>query len=306
MRLVLLILIALVGCQPSTGPAPTPPQSEATPTDESALEPERLMTWAGDYLYEEAEDRFTFLYALHLDPSADGFDGTLDVDGWQTHKRLSVRGASDGDRLAVIATGTRPDHTGETPAVGDTLFVLESVSGEGAPDVVTRWRSLEPSLPDTPRLGVAFDRLGAPADWAMTPRGAGNLVIGMTLDQARAAGAELSARGVAQGDCAYARPLGGPKDLGVMLIGDRVARIEAWSDSEVRTDTGIGIGSTEAEVRRAYPDLTAEPHVYTDGQYLNVDLGDERQLVFETDEAGVVSSFRVGSLPEVGWVEGCS
>lgn len=86
-----------------------------------------------------------------------------------------------------------------------------------------------------------------------------------------------------------------------------VGRVEVAGSSAIRTDRGIGIGSTEAEVRRAYgQDLTEEPHPYVDGSYLIHEpssLGN-RQMIFET-EGQVVTSFRVGDDQTTPWIEGC-
>ncbi|HSM07316.1 MAG TPA: hypothetical protein VK858_21995 [Longimicrobiales bacterium] len=74
-----------------------------------------------------------------------------------------------------------------------------------------------------------------------------------------------------------------------------------------RTGRGVGIGSGEDEVRAAYGEgVEVTPHRYTDGSYLTVrEPSGSRALVFETD-GRVVTMFRVGALPQVAWVEGCS
>jgi hypothetical protein len=79
-------------------------------------------------------------------------------------------------------------------------------------------------------------------------------------------------------------------------------------DTGRRTAAGVGVGSTEEEVRRAYGSaVEATPHKYTDGRYLTIRApSGDRALVFETDEAATITTFRVGALPEVGWIEGCS
>jgi hypothetical protein len=66
----------------------------------------------------------------------------------------------------------------------------------------------------------------------------------------------------------------------------------------------VSVGSSEAEVRAAFPRLTVEPHKYTDGRYLNAKLSPKSGVVFETDKIKV-TRFRLGTYPAVEYVEGC-
>jgi hypothetical protein len=75
----------------------------------------------------------------------------------------------------------------------------------------------------------------------------------------------------------------------------------------IRTAAGVGIGSSEAAVRSAYPGRVVEaPHKYVAGaKYLTVSSGGH-VLLFETDEKGVVTTFRFGDPDPTSWVEGCA
>ena len=164
-----------------------------------------------------------------------------------------------------------------------------------------------------------------PGASAVSLRGIGPVLVGMTVSQAsKAAAVALVADGLPDPDseCGFVHPKGGrPKGLSFMVTGasdeegeagqtDRIARVDV--DSTVfKTRSGMGVGNTEAEVKAAYPDrIKVEPHKYVDeGHYLVYqpqDAADARfGLVFETDGTKV-TSFRAGRQPEVGWVEGCS
>ena len=148
----------------------------------------------------------------------------------------------------------------------------------------------------------------APGDpWVVTTGGIGALHAGMTTAEAGTAlGAPLPA--VASGECEMMRVPGAPGEVYLMVVADTVVRFDV-RDSTIATAAGARLGDSEARVRGLYPaSVRSEPHKYTSGRYLIVTAPDDtlRRLVFETDSAGAVTTFRSGRVPEVEWVEGCS
>jgi hypothetical protein len=80
---------------------------------------------------------------------------------------------------------------------------------------------------------------------------------------ARLEGIEPDARSV--NECAYLRSRALPAGVGVMFMDGRVVRIDI-REGDTRTASGIGIGSSEDDVRRVYGRrITLEPHKYIDG-----------------------------------------
>ena len=91
-----------------------------------------------------------------------------------------------------------------------------------------------------------------------------------------------------------------------MIVDERVARVDI-AEAGPLTVAGVGVGSPESEVKRAYRDrVEVSPHKYTapEGHYLTIAQGD-LAIVFETDGTRV-TRYRAGRLPEVAWVERCS
>lgn len=144
-----------------------------------------------------------------------------------------------------------------------------------------------------------------------TTAGIGGFEVGRTY--AEIAGAtgqpvEVSNEVDVGSECVYVSIEGGPADVSGLGDPDRLRSVEVGNPA-VRTKSGLGIGSTEAEVYDAFPGrVTARPHTYVQGgNYLDFVPEDtpERIVVFDTDGA-TVSYFRVG---EPGWadaVEGCA
>ena len=140
--------------------------------------------------------------------------------------------------------------------------------------------------------------------WTAAGARVGPIRIDMSRQEAEAAlTAPLAGERSSKG-CVIVRPSRGPDEVQVMLIDDRVARVDV-TQRGVATDAGIRVGDPEARVREAYAGrVTQSPHKYTPGHYLTVDDRSERHVVFETDGERV-TRYRVGRIPEVDWVEGC-
>lgn len=90
---------------------------------------------------------------------------------------------------------------------------------------------------------------------------------------------------------------------------DYVAQLHPPAHSPITTQAGIGIGSTEADIRRAYGrklKIVPDPYMESEGNNLTVeDLGHHRGILFETVH-GKVTSFRAGIHPSLEYSEGCS
>jgi hypothetical protein len=166
--------------------------------------------------------------------------------------------------------------------------------------------TIPPSSPSpTPSYEpVVFGPLG-PLDH-VEPNRIGPVVIGMTLAQAEAAAEQdLKQEGDDLGGCVYYAPRSGQPDVSFMVIDGVVSRIDVDSGT-TSTNRDIGIGSTEAEVKRSYPTAVVSKHPYTDGHYLRVlDEDGKHATLFETD-GHKVTSFRSGYANAVDQIEGCA
>lgn len=90
----------------------------------------------------------------------------------------------------------------------------------------------------------------------------------------------------------------------------KVRRITLGQRSTVKLAEGIGVGASEADVRKWFAGFRSTPHKYVEapGKYLtapNADSGDPA-LRFEIGQDGRVSLIHVGTMPVLGYVEGCS
>lgn len=151
----------------------------------------------------------------------------------------------------------------------------------------------------------------APGAWQVTISGYGPIEPGMTLAQAQdAAGRRLTAINPGFETCDFVYFEDDPaRRVGFMVIDGVVARIDI-SDSAVATGKGIRVGDPESRVMEQYAGrVTVSPHKYVEGHYLTVSPATTEnsgnEMVFETDGERV-TTYRIGRVPEVEFIEGCS
>lgn len=135
--------------------------------------------------------------------------------------------------------------------------------------------------------------------------------VGMTVAQVeRALHAKLSIEfpnGDGPDGCGEASARGREESLAYMFERGRVTRVDlAGARSPVRTATGIGLGSSIADIRRAYGTAArAQTDVYSEEPDFEVKSPDRKAaIVFET-EHGKVVRIHAGQLPSAEYIEGC-
>ena len=148
----------------------------------------------------------------------------------------------------------------------------------------------------------------ADARWCLSMSGLGAVRAGMTVDEVLPlldwSGLERKQRA---GECWYLR-YDGPAAFRLMIIDDRVARIELTGVTGLRTFSGVGIGTTETALKNIYGSrLDVQPHKYLEGGHaitLRSGAGTEG-LRFETVK-GAVTAIQAGPWEHLNYVEGCS
>ena len=157
----------------------------------------------------------------------------------------------------------------------------------------------------------ATSRQAAASGPVLTPLGVGHLKVGMTLAEARrASGRRIVEEGEVFSSCRYALVPG--LRVSLMLLHDRIARVDVERGSRVHALGGIRRGDTEAAVRAFFgPKVVETPHVYVHGgSYLTVGWRSGRYagrgIRFETNEQGTVTSIYAGRHDPIRYVEGCA
>ena len=157
-------------------------------------------------------------------------------------------------------------------------------------------------------LALATAAAVPPSAWRLTPDGYGPIRIGMRrAEVARIVAAPLVGEEVTEG-CIETHASRGWGGMWFMFEEGRLTRISISGRTRVATPRGVGVGTTEAAVRRAYASgLTVEPHHYEDApaHYLTFWVRPNvRGVRFETDRSRRVRTIHAGG-PSIEYVEGC-
>lgn len=110
----------------------------------------------------------------------------------------------------------------------------------------------------------------------------------------------LTPKGLRTGD--------GRPALHFMIEGGRFVRTDVRGTAYAAPGGGrVGMIAAQVEALHAGA-LERQPHKYVDGaQYMRVrDAASGHALVYETDAAGTVTTWRIGQVPQVDYVESCS
>jgi hypothetical protein len=141
--------------------------------------------------------------------------------------------------------------------------------------------------------------------WRLSPKGFGPIHAGMTKSEFSKA-TDIIEDPYPLPNCLQVELKAYP-DVHVMVVDNLVTRITVRNPN-LKTDRGIGIGSTEKSVLAAYSGIEIKPHQYTSppAHYLTYWTVPNREGIrFETDINGLVDTIHVGNN-DIELVEGCA
>jgi hypothetical protein len=146
----------------------------------------------------------------------------------------------------------------------------------------------------------------------LTPNGWGKLRIGMReRDAVRLFHIRVAADDETNSFDCRQEDLPGHPGVSVMAESGVITNISVEAPSRLRTERGFGVGSREADIRRAYgPALKVETAEYAEEPahdltfWASGQKQDRRGVRYGTDARGRVTWFAVGG-PSISYMEGC-
>ena len=207
-----------------------------------------------------------------------------------------------GLSLAVASCGEAA--TEDTAASSSTTQATTVATTEASTTTTT-----QPATTTTTEPGEILS-----VDSKVSLRAIGPIVIGMTLEEARAAaGMRLSGEldPEVSDTCFYVVPESTVKGVLFMVFEDVIARVEITAPSPITTRSGAGVGSTREELAQMYSgNLEDTDEAVFDGEAVGFVPNDESdanyRIFFELDENDVVVRYRMGIKPAVDFIEGCA
>ncbi|GAM99366.1 hypothetical protein U91I_03015 [alpha proteobacterium U9-1i] len=147
----------------------------------------------------------------------------------------------------------------------------------------------------------------------LSAAGYGPVRIGMTIEEASTAlGAQLVPDGnFDEPDACQTLHIDGVTDedpLRFMAQGGRITRISDYGGRDATTPEGVGVASTDSEIRAAYPNAIEQPAKYNAAPAHDLIIWttpNESGVRFEINEQGVATIVHAGD-ESIQLVEGCA
>lgn len=218
--------------------------------------------------------------------------------------------------IAAVALAGCASRSGQEPSVSRLPSAATGAAATQAP-TSTATPTVADSAPSTGAPSSSPSSRPAARTVLLTGQGLGGVPVGAALKEyAVALGGSptpLSAtdKSVFADHSCVIRQLSGVPGVGLMVIGDdpdgQVRRVGIMVGSDIRTDTGIALGSSLARVRAAYGPGLDEPfdHYPVGGDAVLIRTGDNLYLAFIGDAQDQVVELRLGYRPEALYPEGC-
>ena len=219
---------------------------------------------------------------------------------------VACGGGGNGPKLTAVTT-TKPT----SGASGSGGLATGAVTTTVAPVVTTTIAATPPSVFTTTPAGAVPGPVKLTDAAGVTTAGLGPLTFGLTVTGAeKAIGTRLLPDPAFPGaaKCVVLKPESGPDGVRFTVTSGTIERLDIQSPSKLKTKSGAGLASTEAQLKALYENrltFTATPQgktvIYTPQDASNANF----RLIFQVDLSGAVTSFRAGRVGAIESINPC-
>ncbi|HEX9061042.1 MAG TPA: DUF5991 domain-containing protein [Clostridia bacterium] len=137
----------------TANPSALPAAAASKPENDKAINSKASESWIGAYKFSEfAPPDENMFYAISIYKDNESYYAKINIDGFQTIKRMLTKVSGDKDSIKLTFVKYLPDNAMEPYKVGDILLTLEKRNSE----VYTTWGKIEPLLKENAKPGVYF------------------------------------------------------------------------------------------------------------------------------------------------------
>ncbi len=217
---------------------------------------------------------------------------------------VACGGGGNGPKLTAVTTTKVTSGASGSAGSG-------AVTTTVAPVVTTTIAATPPSVFTTTPAGAVPGPVKLTDAAGVTTAGLGPLTFGLTAAAAeKAIGTRLLPDAAFPGaaKCVVLKPESGPDGVRFTVTSGTIERLDIQQPSKLKTKSGAGLASTEAQLKALYADrltFTATPQgktvIYTPQDASNASF----RLIFQLDLSGAVTSFRSGRVGAIESVNPC-
>lgn len=136
------------------------PEQPNSASKESKKEVAQVTDYSGFYVFSESGGKtlngaaeMMIIYTLDISKENNEYVAYLNIDGYQTMKRIKAQIKQEGNDLSVLFENYLPGNIGELYQKGNLLFKLD---GTNKDKMKTSWYSIEPAFTSTDSLNNSY------------------------------------------------------------------------------------------------------------------------------------------------------
>ena len=120
------------------------------------MDSNHLDSWVGTYTFSEfISPNINMAYNIDVFKEGNSYLANINIDGFQTLKRLKTKVTGNGNSIKFIFEKYMPENMYESYKKGDVLLSFQKKDSE----IYTNWGEVNPMLPENNDFNVHFEKV---------------------------------------------------------------------------------------------------------------------------------------------------